>query len=223
MSATEIFELRRNNLAKVIDQLIDSQQFNSGKEICEHFGLSAAYITQLLNSKRQIGEKAARELEQQLGLECLILDRAEAPVIEVASSPVKITLFQMQVVEQQAFKMKTIDSAERLLPWLKLELQHYAIQVTGQYYFPSLKAGWWLVCDAQAVLQSSGLACLYLINGLQLIVELMSENQDSYQIQSLDESRKVSFQKSDVAKIHPVIAIMPQHSIFLDQKKFSPS
>ena len=209
MSATEIFELRRNNLAKVIDQLIDSQQFKNGKEICEHFGLSAAYITQLLNSKRQIGEKAARELEQQLGLESLILDRAEAPVIEVAPNPVKMTLFQMQVVEQQAFKMKVIDSAENLVSWLKLEPQHYAIQVTGQYYFPNLKAGWWLVCDAQAVLQSSGLACLYLINGLQLIVELMSENQDSYQIQSLDESRKVSFQKFDVAKIHPVIAIVP--------------
>ena len=73
MSATEIFELRRNNLAKVIDQLIDSQQFQNGKEICEHFGLSAAYITQLLNSKRQIGEKVARELEQQLSLESLIL------------------------------------------------------------------------------------------------------------------------------------------------------
>jgi len=209
MSATEIFELRRNNLAKVIDQLIDSQQFKNGKEICEHFGLSAAYITQLLNSKRQIGEKAARELEQQLSLESLILDRAQAPVIEMASNPVKMTLFQMQVVEQQAFKMKAIDAVENLIPLLKFELQHYAIQVTGQYYFPSLKAGWWLVCDAQAVLQSSGLACLYLINGLQLIVELISESQDSYQIQSLDESRKVSFQKSDVAKIHPVIAIVP--------------
>lgn len=217
MSATEIFELRRNNLAKVIDQLIDSQQFKMAK-ICEHFGLSAAYITQLLNSKRQIGEKAARELEQQLGLESLILDCAEALVIEVAPNPVKMTLFQMQVVEQQAFKMKVIDSAENLVSWLKLEPQYYAIQVTGQYYFPSLKAGWWLVCDEQAVLQSSGLVCLYLINGLQLIVELISESQDSYQIQSLDESRKVSFQKSDVANIHPVIAIVPQHSIFLDQK-----
>ena len=104
MSATEIFELRRNNLAKVIDQLIDSQQFNNGKEICEHFGLSAAYITQLLNSKRQIGEKAARELEQQLGLESLILDRAEVPVIEVASSCVKITLFQMRLLSSKPLK-----------------------------------------------------------------------------------------------------------------------
>lgn len=209
MSATEIFELRRNNLAKVIDQLINSQRFKNGKEICEHFGLSAAYITQLLNSKRQIGEKAARDLEQQLGLESLILDRAQAPIIEVASSPVKMNLFQMQVVEQQAFKLKAIDSVEGLLPWFKSEPQYYAIQVTGRYYFPSIKAGWWLVCDAQAVLQSSDLVCLYLINGLQLIVELISESQDSYQIQSLDESRMVSFQKSDVAKIHPVLAIVP--------------
>ncbi len=62
MSATEIFELRRNNLAKVIDQLIDSQQFNNGKEICEHFGLSAAYITQLLNSSARLEKRLHENL-----------------------------------------------------------------------------------------------------------------------------------------------------------------
>ena len=218
MTVTEIFELRRKNLANIIDQLIDSQQFKNGKEICEHFGLSAAHITQLLNSKRQIGEKAARELEQQLGLESFILDRAKEPVIEPLQNAVSIHLFQMQIVEQQVFKMAVIDSAESPLASLKLGAHHYAIRVTGPYYFPALKAGWWLICDQLALAQPNQMACLYLSNGLQLIVELISEGLDSYQIQSLDESRKVSFQKSDVEKIHPVIAILPRHCIDLSQK-----
>ncbi|HJE53574.1 MAG TPA: hypothetical protein K8V73_04740, partial [Acinetobacter pseudolwoffii] len=128
MSAPEIFERRRHHLTKVIDQLIDTQQFKTGKEICEHFGLSAAYIAQLLNSKRQIGEKAARELEQQLGLARLILDQTVEPKIDLATAIEQVALFQMQVVQQQAFKLNPIDSTVSFNPDIfHLQAQHYAI------------------------------------------------------------------------------------------------
>lgn len=215
MSATEIFERRRNNLAKVIDLLIETQQFKTGKEICEHFGLSASYIAQLLNSKRQIGEKAARELEQQLGLDVLILDQSAEPKVELAPVPAQGTLFQMQVVQQQAFSLIPIDSALSFNQDIfHLQAQHYAIQVAGPYYFPSLKSGWWLICYKQAELSTAGILCVYLVNGLQLILQLVSEAQDHYEFQSLDEHRQVIFQKTDIEKIHPVIAIIPTASIF---------
>lgn len=210
MSATEIFERRRNNLAKVIDLLIETQQFKTGKEICEHFGLSASYIAQLLNSKRQIGEKAARELEQQLGLDVLILDQSAEPKVELAPVPAQGTLFQMQVIEQQAFALISLDSALSFNQDIfHLQAQHYAIQVAGPYYFPSLKPGWWLVCEKQAGLPISCMLCIYLVNGLQLILQLVSEAQDHYEFQSLDEHRQVIFQKTDIEKIHPVISIIP--------------
>lgn len=219
MSATEIFERRRNNLAKVIDLLIETQQFKTGKEICEHFGLSASYIAQLLNSKRQIGEKAARELEQQLGLDALILDQSVEPKVELVSIPEQGRLFQMQVIEQQAFTLISLDSALSFNQDIfHLQAQHYAIQVAGPYYFPSLKSGWWLICDKQAELSTSDMLCIYLVNGLQLILQLVSEAQDHYEFQSLNESRKVVFQKTDIEKIHPVIAILPTASIFKQQK-----
>ena len=163
MSATEIFERRRNNLAKVIDLLIETQQFKTGKEICEHFGLSASYIAQLLNSKRQIGEKAARELEQQLGLDALILDQSAEPKVELSPLSEQGRLFQMQVIQQQAFALISIDSAFSFNQDIfHLQAQHYAIQVAGPYYFPSLKPGWWLICDKQAELSISGMLCVYL-------------------------------------------------------------
>ncbi|MFZ0024326.1 S24 family peptidase [Acinetobacter sp.] len=213
MNATEIFERRRTNLAKVIDLLIETQQFKTGKEICEHFGLSASYIAQLLNSKRQIGEKAARELEQQLGLDTLILDQSAEPKVELSPVPAQGVLLQMQVVQQQAFTLISIDSALSFNQDIfHLQAQHYVIQVTESYYFPSLKPGWWLICDKQAELSTAGILCVYLVNGLQLILQLVSKAQDHYEFQSLNETRKIVFQKTDIEKIHPVIAIIPTTS-----------
>lgn len=215
MSVTEIFERRRNNLAKVIDLLIETQQFKTGKEICEHFGLSASYIAQLLNSKRQIGEKAARELEQQLGLDALILDQSAEPKVELSPLSEQGGLFQMQVVQQQAFALIPIDSALSFNQDIfYLQAQHYAIQVAGPYYVPSLKPGWWLICNEQVEASGSDILCVYLLNGLQLILQLVSDTQDHYEFQSLNETRKVVFQKTDIEKIHPVIAILPTASMF---------
>lgn len=215
MSVTEIFERRRNNLAKVIDLLIETQQFKTGKEICEHFGLSASYIAQLLNSKRQIGEKAARELEQQLGLNALILDQSAEPKVELSPLSEQGRLFQMQVVQQQAFALIPIDSALSFNQDIfHLQVQHYAIQVAGPYYVPSLKPGWWLICDEQVEASRSDILCVYLLNGLQLILQLVSDAQDHYEFQSLDEHRQVIFQKTDIEKIHPVIAILPTTNMF---------
>ena len=215
MSVTEIFERRRNNLAKVIDLLIETQQFKTGKEICEHFGLSASYIAQLLNSKRQIGEKAARELEQQLGLNALILDQSAEPKVELSPLSEQDRPFQMQVVQQQAFTLIPIDSALSINQDIfHLQVQHYAIQVAGPYYVPSLKPGWWLICNEQVEASGSDILCVYLLNGLQLILQLVSDTQDHYEFQSLNETRKVVFQKTDIEKIHPVIAILPTASMF---------
>ena len=102
MSTTELFERRRENLSRIIDQWIASQRFKTGKEICEYYGLSATYVAQLLNSKRQIGEKAARELEQQLGLKSMSLDQQELQLEQVKNTLVP-HLYSMQAVEQELF------------------------------------------------------------------------------------------------------------------------
>src|SRR5690606_824198 len=119
-------------------------------------------------------------------------------------------LLQMQVVQQQAFALISLDSALSFNQDIfHLQAQHYAIQVAGPYYFPSLKSGWWLICDKQAELSTAGILCVYLLNGLQLILQLVSEAQDHYEFQSLDEHRQVIFQRTDIEKIHPVISIIP--------------
>ncbi|ATO18611.1 hypothetical protein BS636_02500 [Acinetobacter sp. LoGeW2-3] len=215
MSTTELFERRRENLSKIIDQWIASQRFKTGKEICEYYGLSAAHVAQLLNSKRQIGEKAARELEQQLGLEALILDQPELQIQQVQNIPVP-NLYGMRVVEQELFRLKPIDAAHyQIEPTIQLQPNHYAIQVSSEVYAPILKSGWWLLCDRQRQAQPADLLCVQLINELCLILELQAETEQELHCQSLEGKRQVSFRKQDIQQAGVVIAILYPEQIQL--------
>lgn len=68
-------EERKVNLKRLIS--------NTGKnvaEFCRENDLDPSYISQLLNGHRNIGEKAARKIEEKARLEIGILDKLETPL-----------------------------------------------------------------------------------------------------------------------------------------------
>lgn len=68
-------EERKVNLKRLIN--------NTGKnvaEFCRENDLDPSYISQLLNGHRNIGEKAARKIEEKARLEIGILDKFETPL-----------------------------------------------------------------------------------------------------------------------------------------------
>lgn len=213
MSTTELFERRRENLSRIIDQWIASQRFKTGKEICEYYGLSATYVAQLLNSKRQIGEKAARELEQQLGLKSMSLDQQELQIEQVKNTLVP-HLYSMQAVEQELFCLKPLDAVHyEIESTIQLQANHHALQISSDAYQPILKPGWWLLCDRQRPAQTADWLCIQFINKFCLILELQRETEQELQCQSLDGKRQVRFQKQDVQQAEVVIAILHPEQI----------
>lgn len=206
MNATALFELRRENLSKMIDHWIESKRFETGKAICEYFDLEPAYIAQLLNSKRQIGEKSARALEQKMGLDALSLDQTQLNVVEVKLDA--ISGFEMQVVDAELFQLKPIQFDLKTMSFLNLNPLHYFIFVTSQVYQPVLRVGDVMVCDRDVSLKQHDRVCVYLSNGFQLIVEYLSQAEQRYSFQSLDGKRQVYLQQSDVEHIHRLVAII---------------
>lgn len=206
MNATALFELRRENLSKMIDHWIASKRFETGKSMCEHFDLEPAYIAQLLNSKRQIGEKSARALEQKMGLDALSLDQTQLNIVEVKLDA--ISGFEMQVVDAELFQLKPIQFDLKTMPFLNLNPLHYLIFVASQVYQPVLRVGDVMVCDRDVSLKQHDRVCVYLSNGFQLIVEYLSQAEQCYSFQSLDGKRQVYLQQSDVEHIHRLVAII---------------
>jgi len=88
MKATQ--EIRRDNLRALLSR------YASQRELADELSLAPAYINQMFNGYRGIGERTARKIEKQLGLPHLWMDRPPrsvdedrppAPVLPPASTP----------------------------------------------------------------------------------------------------------------------------------------
>ena len=127
---------------------------------------------------------------------------------------VSLVLFEMQVVETQAFSLKPISNDSSQYSALFKNTQDlYLIRITASYYAPVLQEGWLVVCDERRGVERSDLACVYLRNGLNLILNVIQQTDDTWQFASLDQKRQVEFLQSDIKKLHPIIAILPSSFI----------
>jgi hypothetical protein len=69
----DIFELREVNLRA----LIDPKERGDIIRFADTHGLNESYLSQILNKHRRLGEKAARNLEKQIGIPEKSLDSTE--------------------------------------------------------------------------------------------------------------------------------------------------
>ena len=215
MLPTELFEKRRQNLSHAIDQWVATGQFKNGKAVCEHYGLDIPLISQLLNSHRQIGEKIARELEQQLELVKGSLDGDVKFVESIESKLAAMPVFRMQVQESEAFTLIPIETDhDALLAGLfHLNPQLYAIEVKGLFYAPILQPDWIVVCDKH-VAEPGQIVCVYLANAVNLILKLKQQSQSQMTFERLDGLRQVTFNLADIERVDPIVAILPVISTF---------
>ena len=212
MSTHEIFEVRRKNLNNVISLLIAKNGYKTGAELCKRHNLSASYISQLLNSHRQIGEKAAREIENKLEIPVRYLDEIDSSNIEIEVS-VLASLYEMKILQDEIFKLEN-EKKINLKKKLKIESHQYFIKVIGHKYFPSLHDGWYLLCDPK--IDPVVLDYLYveLVNQMCLILEFISEKDGSYNFQSLNGKRRISLRNEDIQSLHVILGIYsPNHLI----------
>lgn len=71
MKIEQVFAIRREKLAEVVARCSDK---GTVAEFARLYNLNETFIRQLLGRNRNIGEKVARELEEQLGLQFMELD-----------------------------------------------------------------------------------------------------------------------------------------------------
>ena len=215
MLPTELFEKRRQNLSYAIDQWVATGQFKNGKAVCEHYGLDIPLISQLLNSHRQIGEKFARELEQQLELVKGSLDGEVKVVESIELMMATMPVFRMQVHASEAFTLIPIESYHNALlaSLFQLNPQLYAIEVKDLFYAPMLQPDWIVVCDKHAA-ELGQIVCVYLANAINLILKLKQESQSQMTFERLDGLRQVTFNLADIEQVDPIVAILPVVSTF---------
>lgn len=213
MSATEIFEIRRRNLTQLLDYWIAGQQFKTGKEICEHYGLDATYIAQLLNSKRQMSRQAAREVEQKLQLPLEWLDQVVAEMVEVAQQSTALECYAMDIIEQQLFRTKLLGQALIHLAQIDPHFQGYMLQVSQMCNHSILKPNWYLLLQKKVIPQSQDLVCIQLENQMALMLYYDRQQSKDLHFYTLDDQRPLQFHQDDIIAIDVVQALLAPQQV----------
>jgi len=113
-------EIRQHNLKQIADS------FESQQKLADILDFTAGYVNQLLTGHRNIGEKAARKIEQKLKLNHLALDNNISTELAITQTNGKQTAYDMQafpnqvVLEQKNHYLLNKDEIELLdlFKWL---------------------------------------------------------------------------------------------------------
>ena len=210
MNIQEMSDLRRERLSTWFEAQIESKRFKNGKEICDHYGVAVLSITSLLNSKRAIGEKVARELEQQFHLGHLFLDHSSADEISAdLYVAIENKCFEMQLLGQGLFQLQAIYS-ESITALETLSAEQYWLIVNGADYAPVLEEGWALLCTPDYNVHEWQLYIVKLITGECLILKLQDWGEREYRMRSLDGQRQLLLLRADLVWMHAIIRIIPK-------------
>jgi phage repressor protein C with HTH and peptisase S24 domain len=71
-------DIRRANLRHIIDQAVARGDAKNDTDFCIQHDLNQSYVSQVLNSKRTIGERSAKNIESKLSLSNGFLDQVSA-------------------------------------------------------------------------------------------------------------------------------------------------
>lgn len=83
-------DVRRANLRHIIDQSVARGEAKNDTDFCVQHDLNQSYVSQVLNAKRTIGERSAKNIEEKLNLPAGTLDQATGLPSEQPKNEVRI-------------------------------------------------------------------------------------------------------------------------------------
>lgn len=216
-SGMNINELRVEALRRLIGNL-------KAKEFADKYDLDASYISQLLNGHRPMGEKAARTLEQKIGL-------AEGALVMPAQptkSPTSLDLVPGPEFTRP-FRRATIQGTAQLGPngfWDALEATDgwidvptadpgaYSLRVKGESMAPAIRNGWVVWCEPNHNLIPGEYVMVRRTNGECMVKELLYENQEEVSLMAVNDGYgRLTIPRKDIEQIHYVGGIVPPSKI----------
>jgi len=187
---------------------------NTVADFCRSHDLDPSYISQLLNGHRNIGEKAARKIEDKADLPQGFLD-AEGEVLQSHESLLRSTHEEDSTIpiigtlyfNKGQLWTQTDNVAEGVLPSVSCSRQAYAQRIKGMGIHNIIRDGWLITCDPQAALRAGEFVLLE--QGKNTTIgEYLFESGDDWHIHAFATDERIILAKKDTRLI-PILAITP--------------
>ncbi|CRI58082.1 S24 family peptidase [Pseudomonas sp. CCOS 191] len=194
------------------------------KEFADRYNLDASYLSQLLNGHRPLGDKAAKNLEDKIGLPggTLLMPAhaaQEGTSLEIKPGPSLSTPFRWAHIQGIA-QLKQDGSWDELTPmtgWVETpstDASVYSLRIKGDALAPAIRNGWVVWCEPHHRLVPGEYVVVKLASGESLIKELLYENAEEVSLMSVNDTfGRTTLHRSEISTIHYVGGIVPPSQI----------
>ncbi len=194
------------------------------KEFADRYDLDPSYLSQLLNGHRPLGDKAAKNLEDKIGLPggTLLMPAhaaQEGSSLEIKPGPSLTKPFRWAHIQGIA-QLKQDGSWTELTPmkgWVDTPSTDpgvYSLRIKGDALAPAIRNGWIVWCEPQRKLVPGEYVVVKLLSGECLIKELLYANGEEVSLMSVNDTYgRLTIQRSEIESIHYIGGIVPPSQI----------
>lgn len=189
------------------------------REFADRYDLDASYLSQILNGHRNLGEKAAINLEEKLGLPAfaLLYPRDEAELVPGPELPAfrRAPLKGIAQLGPDGF-WDALDYADGWIDIPSTDPNAYALRVRGDSMSPAIRDGWVVWCEPNREPVPGEYVMVRCTNGQQMVKELLFSNAECVSLMSINaDYGRLTIKRSEIEHIHPVGGIVPPSKINL--------
>lgn len=194
------------------------------KEFADRHNLDPSYLSQLLNGHRPMGDKAAKNLEDKIGLTggtLLMPARAaqDGLTLGINHGTSLINPFRRAPIQGVA-RLKQDGLWEELAPstgWVNVptsDSDAYSLRIRGDALAPAIRNGWVVWCEPKHKLIPGEYVVVYGTDGQCMIKELLYANDDEVSLMSVNDGYgRLNIPTGDIEKIHYVGGIVPPSQV----------
>ncbi len=194
------------------------------KEFADRHNLDASYLSQLLNGHRSLGDKAAKNLEDKIGLTggTLLMPARSAQeglTPEINQGASLINRFRRAPIHgvAQLNQDGMWDELLSTVGWVDVPASDptvYAIRVKGDMLAPAIRNGWVLWCEPQHMLVPGEYVVVKRIGGKAMIKELLYANDTEVSLMSINDTYgRLTIARDEIETIHYVGGIVPPSQV----------
>jgi phage repressor protein C with HTH and peptisase S24 domain len=181
-------------------------------------GTPSSHISAMLSGNRGMGDQLAAKLEQAMGKPAGWMDEPSAPAADsepgVELEPAGRPRFMRRIPVVGTAKLGDDGHFERIegdgwITGYTDDQDAYALRVKGDSMHPAIRHGHFVAVAPNSCCVPGEYVVIELRDGRKMVKELIFERSDEIVIESVNGNHRRTIEKSDIDKMHPVVAIVP--------------
>ena len=193
-------------------------------EFCRAHGITPAFVSQILTGSRKLGDQAALNLEEKLGLPSGTI--AMPQIDQVSAEPKAFFEGSLEINNWRTVRIVgtaqmgdngywyEFDDGDGTIDVISTDPDAYALRVRGDSMSPAIRNNWVVWCEPNSALVSGEYVMVKTHDGRSMVKELLYANCTEISLMSLNaDYGRLTLPIENVLKAHYVGGIVPPSKV----------